>query len=1057
VIRVIEAALERARTVFLILALLLITGTVAWLTIAKESLPEVDIPFLGVGVDYPGISPEDAERVLVPPLEKRLQSVEGATEITVTATEGAASFTIEFEAGFDADAALQAVRDEIDAAKQELPDGAQDPVVQQVSTELFPIVSVVLYGDVPERVMVKTARLLQDALEGLPAVLGASISGDRGEVLEIIADPTLMQSYRVAPAEVIRTVTLNNRVIAAGAVQDDRGRFPITVPGLIRTADDLFALPVKANGDTVVTLGDVAQVRRTYADRSSYARFNGQPAVILNVTKKVGENIIQTVAQVEAVVEAGRARGDWPPGLQARLINDESEQVRSLLGDLQNNVLIAVLLVAIVIIAALGVRSALLVGIAIPGSFLTGILVLQSLGLTLNFVVLFSLILAVGLVIDGAIVITEFADRRMAEGASKFEAFKAAARRMAWPIIASNATTLAAFLPLLFWPGIIGDFMSYLPITMIAALLGSLLMALIFLPTLGSRFGKAGTANPRTLAALAATESGDLKDVHGVSGQYVRVLRWMVARPILVVVGAFGLLVGAGALYGAQGNGIEFFPDVDAQGAAVQVHARGNLSVEEQDRLVREVEDRVIGIDGIDTVSTSVGGGGRGSDVIGVIRLGYADWDRRPTSREIIAEITATTSSIAGIAVDFQEAEFGPPGVGTPIQLEMSSVDPLLIEPAVETVRAQLAQMGGVIDITDNRPIPTIEWQLTVDRAQAGLYGADVATVGNMVRLVTTGVEVSSYWPNDTTEEVDIVVRYPAEKRTMDQLDQLIVQTPRGAVPVSSFVERTAVPTPGAITRVNGRRVLTVGANVEEGVLAAGKVAELREWLATGPLPAGVSVTFRGEDEEIANSQAFLAQAFLVALFIMAIILITQFNSFYHALIILSAVILSTTGVLVGLIVANMPFGVVMSGVGIITLAGVVVNNNIVLIATYNHMRTMYEPMEAIVRTGAQRLRPVLLTAGVTILALSPMVFGVNVDLITREVLIGAPGGALWQQLAIAVASGLAFATVLTLIVTPCLLSIGARASAWRLRRVERRRQARAVGTSVEPQPAPAE
>ena len=800
-IGVIEAALTRARTVFLILVLLLLTGTVAWLTIAKESFPDVDIPFLGVWVSHQGISPEDAERVLVPPLESRLQAVEGVTDLTATAAEGIASFQIEFEAGFDADAALQAVRDEIDAAEQELPDDANDPVIQEVSTALFPIVSVVLYGDASERVLVTAARRLRDALETLPAVLDVSISGDRGEVLEIIADPTLMQSYGVSPAQVIQTVAMNNRVIAAGAVQDDRGRFPITVPGLIRTAEDLFELPIKTAGDTVVTLGDVSQVRRTWADRSTYARFNGQPAVVLDVTKKVGENIIQTVEQVEAVAAAARASAEWPPGLKATLIDDQSEDIRSLLGDLQNNVLIAVLLVVIVIIAALGVRTALMVAIAIPGSFLTGILILQWLGLTLNIVVLFSLILAVGLVIDGAIVITEFADRKMAEGDSRFEAFRAAARRMAWPIIASNATTLAAFLPLLFWPGIIGDFMSYLPITMIAALLSSLVMALIFLPTLGSRFGKAGTANPRALAALAATESGDLDQVRGVSRQYIRVLRGMVARPVLVVVSAFALLVAAGVLYGSQGNGIEFFPAVDAQGAAVQVHARGNLSIDEQDRLVREVEERVVGIDGIETVNTRVGGGEQGSDVIGVIRLGYAEWDERPTSREILGEITARTNSIAGITVDFQEADFGPPGVGTPIQLELSSTDSEQIEAAVETVRARLEQMDGVVDIRDDRPIPNIEWQLTVDRAQAGLYGADVTTVGNMVRLVTTGVEVSSYRPDDTTEEVDIVVRYPPEKRTMDQLDHLIIPTPRGGVPASSFVQRTAVATPGAIQR----------------------------------------------------------------------------------------------------------------------------------------------------------------------------------------------------------------------------------------------------------------
>ncbi|MDA1131704.1 MAG: efflux RND transporter permease subunit [Proteobacteria bacterium] len=1035
----ISAALNRARTVFLTLVLLLVTGAVAWITIPKESQPDIDIPIMFVSVSHSGISPEDAERLLIPPFEKRLQAVDGVTKITATAGEGFANFQLEFDAGFDAETALQDVKDEVDIAKRELPSDANDPVVQEINVGLFPVVVVALYGDVPERTLVAVASRLKEEFEGLPNVLEANVVGDRDELLEIIADPTLMQSYSVSPLQLLQTVTQNNRVIAAGALQDERGRFPISVPGLIRTAEDLFGLPVKVSGDTVVTLGDISEVRRTFKDRESYARFNGQPAVMIEITKKLGENLIQTVEGVQAVVDIAEASSQWPTGVRVELIQDQSEEIRTLLADLQNNVIIAVLLVLIVVIAALGIRSASMVGIAIPGSFLIGILVLQALGLTINMVVLFSLILAVGLVIDGAVVVTEFADRRMAAGDNKFRAFQTSAQRMAWPIIASNGTTLAAFLPLLFWPGIIGEFMSYLPITMIATLVGSLVMALIFIPTLGSRFGKAGTANASALAALAATETGSLDDIRGISRAYVSLLRVVVAHPVIVVLLAFSTLVGAGLLYSAKGKGIEFFPDVDAQSAAVQVHARGNLSVDEKDRLVRDVEAEIFGIAGIESVYTSVGGGNGQGDVVGIIRLGYEDWDKRPKSKEILDEITARTAGIAGITVDFQEAEFGPPGGGRPIQLEISSANPALIVPAVEAVRDKLAAMDGISLIEDSRPIPSIKWQLIVDRTRAGLYGADVTTVGNMVRLVTTGVQVSSYRPNDTTEEVNIVVRYPPGKRNMDQLDELIVQTPRGNVPVSSFVERSAIPDAGNIVRIDGRRVINVGADVDEGVLAAAKVQELKTWLDSSPLPTGVGVSFRGEDEEIAESQVFLARAFGVALFIMAIILITQFNSFYQALIILSAVILSTTGVLLGLVIAGMPFGVVMSGVGVITLAGVVVNNNIVLIDTYNRMRTMHPPLEAIVRTGAQRLRPVFLTAGVTVLALVPMVFGFNVDLVTREITFGAPVGALWQQLAIAVVSGLIIATALTLLVTPSLLAIGARLAAWRDRRRARR------------------
>ncbi len=1029
---IIDGALSRARTVFVILFMILLAGTAAYISIPKEAQPDIDIPIMLISVSHSGISPEDSERLIVRPLEKRLRTVDGLRKVTSIGGEGFAHLTLEFDAGFDPDQALLDVQEQVDLAKRELPSDSNDPSITEINVGLFPVVVVALYGDVPERTLLAVAQRLKDEFESLPTVLEAGISGDREEVVEIIVSPSLMESYNVSPISVVQTVTQNNRVIAAGALEDDRGRLAVTVPGLIRTADELFGLPVKVQGDTVVTLGEVTVVRRTFKDRQNYARFNGQPAIMIDITKKLGENVIHTVAGVRAIIDAAVSLDLLPPGVQINLIQDQSEEIETMVRDLQNSVIVAVVLVMIVVIGALGIRNAGLVGIAIPGSFLSGILILQFLDLTLNFVVLFSLILSVGLVIDGAIVITEFADRKMAEGADKLTAYGTAARRMAWPIIASNATTLAAFLPLLFWPGIVGSFMSFLPITMIATLIGSLIMALIFIPTLGSRLGRPGSADPRVLKALAATESGNLDELRGVARTYVAMLRVLVRFPVFVVAGAIGMLVGAAALYGAFGNGVEFFPETEPQSAVVYVHARGNLSVAEKDALVAEVEREVLQVSGIESVSARSGVSGDGAagseDVIGRISLAFVDWDLRRPARQILDEITERSQAIAGITVDFQQSSQGPTS-GRPVQIEISALDPDKIVPALELILAKMQTMDGLADIDDSRSIPGIEWQLIVDRTQAGIYGADVATVGNMVKLVTTGIKVSSYRPDDAAEELDIVVRYPATDRNIDQLDQLRIQTPRGMVPVSNFVTRTPVPKVGNVVRVDGRRVLTVGADLKEGVLADTMVSELRGWLAGGPIDPDVLVNFRGEDADLQEAQAFLSKAFLVALFIMAIILVTQFNSFYQSFIILSAVLLSTTGVFLGLLVADMPFGVIMSGVGVITLAGVVVNNNIVLIDTYNHLTTKFPPMEAIVRTGAQRMRPVFLTAMVTILALTPMVFGFNVDLISREVAIGAPSTALWQQLAIAVVSGLVLAAPFTLIVTPCLLAIGVKVS----------------------------
>lgn len=1053
---IIFAAIDRARAVFLVLVLLLVVGGIAYLSIPKEAQPDIDVPVMLVNVSHPGISPEDAEKLLLPPLEKRLMTVEGLKKITSLAGEGFAHLTLEFDAGFDADQAILDVRNEIDIAKRELPADANDPTVTEINVGLFPVVVVALYGDVPEATLVAVAKRLKDEIERLPQVLEVNIAGDREEQVELIADPGLMTSYNVSPAAVLQTVTQNNRVIAAGALQDDRGRFPVTVPGLIRTAQDLFGLPVKVNNDTVVTLGDVTTVRRTFKDRASYARFNGQPAVMLQVTKRLGENIIQTVDGTKAVVEAARGMDIWPAGVNVSLIQDQSKQTRDLLGEFQNHVMIAVVLVMIVIIAALGVRSAALVGIAIPGSFLFATLVLQSMDLTMNFVVLFSLILAASRVIDGSIVVTEYADRKMAEGLSKREAYGTAATRMSWPIITSYAATIAAFSPLLFWPGLVGEFMKFLPIVMIATLVGSLVMAMIFVPALGSWFGRPAAGSEHELKALAAAEAGDLKDVTGLAGAYVWMMKAILRIPSLVLVAVLVLLVGVYYAYITAGRGIEFFPTVESESAAVLVQARGNLSVDEKDRLVREVENIVLRTDGIETVftlvgsgggndvGTALGGGGGGADTIGTIRINFVRWDQRRKARDILEDIVAEASRIAGINVRFSEAGFGPP-TGKPVQLELTASDNALIPLAAAAARAKIESMPGLINIEDTRPIPGIEWQVTVDRTQAGVFGVDVTTIGNMVKLVTTGIKVSSYRPADTDDELNIVVRYPPEYRTLEQLDELKINTPKGVVPVSSFVKRAPAPQVGTITRVDGNRVLSVSAGVETGVLPANVVAELKQWIAAGGLPEGVAVKFGGEDVELQESQAFLMQAFMIAMFLIAMTMLIQFNSFYQTFIVLSAVILSTIGVLLGLLIAGQPFGVVMSGIGVIALAGVVVDNNIVLIQTYNYLRERYEPIEAILRTGAMRLRPVLLTAGVTVLGLTPTMFAMNVDILNRHVEVGAPGTALWTQLSLAIVAGLSFATILTLVVTPSLLAVGAHVSERRAKRRERRAARRAA------------
>ena len=1109
---IIDAAVSRSRTTVAALALILVTGFAAYVQIPKEADPDVSIPIVYVNLNHDGIGPEDAERLLARPMEIELRSIEGLKQLTSAAYQGGAYLLLEFDAGFDADQALIDVRELVDKVKPELPEDTDEPNVVEINLSEFPVIVVTLGGDVPERTLLGIARGLEDRLEAIPSVLEAEIGGDRKEVVEIVIDPMLMESYGVDAGEVLRSVARSNTLIAAGQLDTGRGRFAVKVPGLFESVRDVLDMPIKVSGDSAITVKDVAAVRRTLKDRVTVARVNGKPALTLEVSKRSGENIIETTNAVRRAVEAERTH--WPAGVEVLFSQDRSGDIRTMLNDLQNNVTSAILLVMVIVVAALGLRSGFLVGLAIPGSFLAGILVLATLGLTVNIVVLFSLILAVGMLVDGAIVVTEYADRKLREGELPRNAYVLAARRMSWPIVASTATTLAAFAPLLFWPGIVGEFMKYLPITLLATLSASLLMALVFLPVLGTNlapitggfltagatlaggalagglvfqgFGLWIASAPGPLAAAAAVAAGlagawggllagrrlrawsdrnflrtpggarrpdgggragrgrslgralraesgvDPMQLPGLTGTYVRGLARALRVPGRILAAAGAALVLAWTAYTQLGKGVEFFPDVEPDQAKVLVHARGNLSVAEKAELVGEVEAEVLAIHRerreFNTIYMVAGNlnnrGDDAEDVVGTLSLEFSDWQSRRKASEILAEIRERTRHLAGILVETRFERAGPP-VGKPVALQLTSRYPEVLETEAARAAALFRRLEGLKDVEDGRPIPGIEWEIEVDRAQAAKFGLDVATIGQFVQLVTRGLKISDYRPDDSDEEVDLVVRYPERYRTIDELDRIRIPTASGSVPIGNFVERRARPRTGTLRRVDAMREITVRADVLPGVLADDKVREIEGWIASEGLDPRVEWTFRGEDEEQQQAREFLTRAFGVALFVMALILVTQFNRFYSALLILSAVVLSTVGVLIGLLVTRQPFGIVMSGIGVIALAGIVVNNNIVLIDTFDRLRrTVSDPVQAILRTGAQRLRPVVLTTITTICGLMPMVLQVNIDLFSREITTGAPSTQWWTQLATAVAFGLAFATVLTLVVTPCALMV---------------------------------
>ena len=1106
-----------------VLFFILISGASTYISMPKESSPDVSIPIVYISLHQNGISPEDSERLLVKPIEDEVKTVEGVKEVRSTAYSGGGNVLLEFDAGFDSDQAMVDIREKVDRAKGDLPNEADEPTVNEVNISTFPIISISLSGEVPNRTLQDLAETLQDDIETIPSVLEAKIGGKRNEQVDILINPTAVESYGINLESLIDIVRQNNKMVSAGGQDTGDGSFDIKVPGLYETIEDVLNTPVKTDGDSVITFRDIAQVKRTFEDRQSFANVNGSNSVTIDVSKRIGENIINTIKEVKKVTN--KTSEDFPENVDISFGSDQSKGIKTMLNSLQNNVIAAIILVLIIILGALGIRSGLLVGVSIPGSFLSGLLALSIMGFTINIVVLFALILSVGLLVDGAIVVVEYADRKIKEGLSVKAAFANASKKMSLPIISSTATTLAAFLPLIFWPGIAGEFMKYLPITLICVLISSLFMALLFVPVLGSIlntvsriilqliiplllsliffniltfiFGMLELSSynfiltilkyllslslfififikiiPRVYkitesvnstdknislnAKILSSESNEpILNVTGFVGLYAKILNFLLNHPSKVIISAIIILIAVNYTYTKVGEGVEFFPDVEPDLAKIVVYARGNLSVEEKKDYVSRVENIILKIQSknqefknIYSLSGNVSEQSEASeDFIGSISLEYNDWDKRRKSKVILAEILNKAKTINGIKVESREQQGGP-GEGKPINIKLTSDSKKLLISEGIKLKKFIDNYPKLMNIEDNLPAPGIEWEINVDRKQASKFGANITSIGNVIKLATNGLKLGEYRPDDSNESIPLFLRYPNEGRTLDRIDNLRVSTSSGLVPISNFVDIEPNNRTGNIIRVNSKNAINIQADVEPGVYPDGKVKELEyvlgisdnapSWrgrtldLPRYELDNKVKVELIGENEDQKQAQQFLTKAFGVALFLMLMILLLQFNSFYSSLLILFAVLMSTAGVFIGLMVTAQPFGIVMSGVGVIALAGIVVNNNIILIDTFDFLKTKNSNIrESIIKTGAQRLRPVLLTTTTTVLGLLPMVTMTNVDFITREITRGSPDTQWWVQLSTAIVFGLIFATLLTLIVTPSALMLRENVKNW--------------------------
>ena len=1101
------------RTTISILIFILISGSLVFNNIPKESNPDVSLPYIYVSMNLTGIAPEDSEKLLIKPIEEEVKNIEGKKELKSTSYQNGGNILLEFESGFDSDQALLDTREKVDRVKSDLPSDADEPVVSEVNLSLFPILVVSVSGEVSDFLLKKVSNDLKDKIGSLPNVLEVKIGGEREEQLEIIIDQNKIESYGLNLDDILAFVRSNNQIVSAGSIDTGDGRFVIKIPGLYENLNDIFNTPIKINDKKAIKFKDIAKLKRKFKDSENFARLNGQSSFTLEVSKRIGANIVDTVNQVKTIVEEEKLK--LPSKININYSGDDSVGIKNMLGDLQNNVIFSIILVMSVVVLFLGIRSSLLVGLAIPSSFLLAILILNALDYTVNMVVLFGLILSVGLLVDGAVVVVEYAQRKIQEGTKISEAYLKASSRMSLPIIASTLTTIAVFVPLLFWPGTVGGFMKYIPITLVAVLSSSLLMALVILPTVGSQslkirslflyiiipiatigilssisfnllnilglsfiiqtivklflvlsisflvyklyksnFFQLFNKKKKEIKVQKSNDGDDLIDLSKVKGLtkiYIKILSFLTNHPLKIISFSLILLVSIYVTYSKYGNGVNFFPSVDAENTKVVIYARGNLSIKEKDDLVKKVEDKILNIQknnnefrSIYTTSGNVSNRQESSDdVIGFIDIEFTDWDLRRKADSIIDEIRQSTEGIAGIKVETRTQRAGPPG-GKPIEINLASDDASLIPAEMEKIKNYLSKLENIRDLEDSSPSPSIEYQLYVNREEAAKYGANISIIGNTIKLLTSGLKLSEYRPDDSDESIPIFLRLPENQRTIDQLNDIKIPTSSGYVPISNFTTIKASQKTSNLVRINSKRTETVKADISNFYQTDAHVRLVKHWLGiekfdipnkfnleipefgSANINPEVIVEFKGEDESQKESQAFLQKAFAIAMFIMALILLTQFNSFYSVLLILFAVIMSTVGVIFGLMITGRPFGIVMSGIGVISLAGIVVNNNIVLIDTFDRLKDKASTVkEAILMTGAQRLRPVLLTTATTVLGLLPMVLKLNINFIEMDYSYNSPSTQWWVDLSSAIVFGLLFSTFLTLLVTPCALMAG--------------------------------
>ncbi len=1026
-----SASLSHRATVFFLLAALIVAGVAAYVTLPRESSPDVELPLIVSFAIYPGASPADLESQVTRPMEREISGVDGLKKLTSVSEEGLSVVTAEFDSGIDIDAALQKVRDRVDRAKVDFPSEVEEPRIQEINFSDIPIIQVHLAGEIGPLQLKRLAEDLEDRLEAVSGVLRVTLVGGLEREVHVEVDPERLRLYGLSLDDVIDAVRDENVSIPGGQLDMGDLAYSVRVPGEVEDPREIEDFVIASPGGSPIFVRDVAKVRFGFEERTSIARIDGRQSVSLSVQKRVGANIVEIADTVRAIVEEESA--GWPDTVQAHLLADQSEEIRRMVRDLENNILSGLVLVVLVLMFVLGFRTALFVGLAIPFSMLLTFVVLQAAGVTLNVVVLFALVLAVGMLVDNAVVVIENIYRHMAEGKTPTEAALIGTQQVQGAIAISTLTTVGAFAPLLFWPGIVGSFMYFMPLTLSIALLASLVVAFTVNPVMCATFLRLA---PRGEGRRGRFSGWLERRGETVLRLYKNLLEWSLDHRLVVIAATFLLFVIVVGLFSQFNHGVEFFPETEPPQIFVNVESDPGTRLERTDMIVRTLEERLAQLPDLEVVAVGVGAGsqadfggsGQGGDAaLGRITLDLIDREEREQSSfETMAQVRELVGALAGVTLNVERPPEGPP-VGDPLAIEISGDDFATLGTIAARVRAIVEGIPGLVSLDDDFDAASPEITVEVDRVQAARLGLTTAGIARTVRTAINGTKASVH--RHGKDEADVTVRLaerfrasPEDLRRLNLVNEAGVQIPLGEV--ATVVRSTALT---AIRHKAQKRVVTVSGKVTNPQLAEPVRSEARKRLqaVADLLPAGYQLSFAGQSEDEEEAKAFLSRAFMWALIVVLALMVGKFNSVVTPLIILTSVVMSMIGVFTGLLVTGLPFGIIMTGLGVISLAGIVVNNAIVLLdyGEQLHGRGLSR-RETVVTTGLRRMRPVLLTAVTTILGLIPLSTGVEFDFHRLVFTTGGESSQWWRGMAVAVIFGLTLATFLTLVLVPVLYDL---------------------------------